>query len=116
VYKRKALQWKSPSCPARRRFSELTAAFFCGGPVEEEALKSTSSESGHLLLALMIGLTVMAIFLTVVAQQWSQIERRENEKELLFRGNQYIKAIKKFQMQPEAQILPLESPWSQLPG
>jgi len=58
-----------------------------------------TSESGHLLLALMIGLTVMAIFLTVAAQQWSQVERRENEKELLFRGNQYVKAIKKYQME-----------------
>jgi len=56
-----------------------------------------SSESGHLLLALMIGLTVMAIFLTVAAQQWSTVERREREKELIFRGNQYAKAIKKYQ-------------------
>ncbi|MCI0566568.1 MAG: hypothetical protein L0Z52_00075 [Acidobacteria bacterium] len=62
-------------------------------------MKSSSSESGHLLLALMIGLTVMAIFLTVVAQQWSTLERRENEKELVFRGNQYIKAIKKYQQE-----------------
>jgi type II secretory pathway pseudopilin PulG len=62
-------------------------------------MKSSSSESGHLLLALMIGLTVMAIFLTVVVQQWSTLERRENEKELVFRGNQYIKAIKKYQME-----------------
>ena len=62
-------------------------------------MKSSSSESGHLLLALMIGLTVMAIFLTVVAQQWSTLERREKEKELVFRGNQYIKAIKKYQQE-----------------
>src|SRR5262245_23925045 len=47
----------------------------------------------------MIGLTVMAIFLTVVAQQWSTLERREKEKELVFRGNQYIKAIKKYQQE-----------------
>ena len=58
-----------------------------------------SSESGHLLLALMIGLTVLAIFLTVVVQQWSTIERREREKELIFRGNQYAKAIKKYQLE-----------------
>lgn len=63
----------------------------------EESLRH--SESGHLLLALMIGLTVMAIFLTVVAQQWSSMVRRENEKELVFRGTQYSKAIKKYQME-----------------
>ena len=67
--------------------------------MKHRGARSRSTESGHLLLALMIGLTVMAIFLTVVAQQWSQVERRENEKELVFRGNQYIKAIKKFQLE-----------------
>ena len=62
-------------------------------------MKSKSSEAGHLLLAVMIGITVMAIFLTVAAQQWSTHERRENEKELVFRGNQYTKAIKLYQME-----------------
>ena len=62
-------------------------------------MERRASESGHLLLAVMIGLTVMLIFLTVAAQQWSSLERRENEKELIFRGNQYTKAIRKYQME-----------------
>jgi type II secretory pathway pseudopilin PulG len=62
-------------------------------------MKRRTSESGHLLLAVMIALTVMLIFLTVAAQQWSSVERRENEKELLFRGKQYTMAIKKYQME-----------------
>ena len=62
-------------------------------------MKRASSESGHLLIALMIGLTVLAIFLTVAAQQWSTVERREREKELIFRGNQYARAIKKYQLE-----------------
>ena len=65
--------------------------------MKQPAPGQRSSESGHLLLALMIGLTVMVIFLTVAAQQWSVLERRENEKELIFRGTQYANAIKRYQ-------------------
>ncbi len=65
---------------------------------QEQGTKSgNQGESGHLLLALMIGITLLLIFMTLVAQQWSSLERRENEKELIFRGNQYAKAIKKYQ-------------------
>jgi type II secretory pathway pseudopilin PulG len=55
------------------------------------------AESGHLLLIVMIGLTVMAIMLAAAVQQWSTIQRRESEKELIFRGNQYVKAIRLYQ-------------------
>jgi type II secretory pathway pseudopilin PulG len=58
-----------------------------------------SRESGHLILAVMIGLTVTAIMLTAAIQQWSVVERREKEEELIFRGNQYVKAIKRYQME-----------------
>ena len=54
-------------------------------------------ESGHLILILMVGLTVMAILLTAVVQQWSIIERRNREEELILRGNQYVKAIRLYQ-------------------
>ncbi|HEV8335266.1 MAG TPA: type II secretion system protein [Candidatus Polarisedimenticolia bacterium] len=56
-----------------------------------------SGESGHLLLIVMMGLTVMAIMLAAAVQQWSTVQRRENEKELIFRGNQYVKAIRLYQ-------------------
>jgi len=54
-------------------------------------------ESGHLLLIVMMGLVVMSIMLGAAVQQWSTIQRRENEEELIFRGNQYVKAIKLYQ-------------------
>jgi len=56
-----------------------------------------SGESGHLLLLVMIGLVVMSIMLGAAVQQWSTVQRRENEEELIFRGNQYVKAIKRYQ-------------------
>jgi type II secretory pathway pseudopilin PulG len=57
----------------------------------------SGGESGHLLLVVMIGLVVMSIMLGAVVQQWSTVQRRENEEELIFRGNQYVKAIKLYQ-------------------
>jgi len=54
-------------------------------------------ESGHLLLVVMMGLVVMSIMLGAAVQQWSGVQRRENELELIFRGNQYVKAIKLYQ-------------------
>jgi len=45
----------------------------------------------------MMGLVVMAIMLGAAVQQWSTIQRRENEDELIFRGKQYVKAIQRYQ-------------------
>ncbi|HEU5182396.1 MAG TPA: hypothetical protein VFW45_16540 [Candidatus Polarisedimenticolia bacterium] len=73
----------------------MNRAISCGRDQANE--RNRSRESGHLLIAVMIGITLLLIFMTVVAQQWSSLERRENEKELIFRGNQYAKAIKKYQ-------------------
>src|SRR5262245_48677551 len=64
---------------------------------QEQRSRFRDCESGHLLIAVMIGITLMLIFMTVVAQQWSSLERRENEKELMFRGTQYAKGIRKYQ-------------------
>jgi type II secretory pathway pseudopilin PulG len=58
---------------------------------------TTPGESGHLLLVVMMGLVVMSIMLGAAVQQWSAIQRREHEEELIFRGNQYVKAIKRYQ-------------------
>jgi type II secretory pathway pseudopilin PulG len=56
-------------------------------------------ESGHLILCVMIGLTVAAILLAAAVQQWSVVERREREEDLIFRGTQYVKAIRLYQME-----------------
>ncbi len=58
---------------------------------------ASSPERGHLLVALMIGITVMSIMLTVAGEKWSTILRRDREEELVFRGKQYAQAIAEFQ-------------------
>jgi type II secretory pathway pseudopilin PulG len=56
-----------------------------------------SSESGYTLVAIVIGMAVMAILMMAVAPSIATIMKREREQELLFRGKQYARAIALFQ-------------------
>jgi type II secretory pathway pseudopilin PulG len=51
------------------------------------------------MAALLVGLSVMAIMLSVAMPTWSHMIRREKEEELIFRGTQYARAINKYQQQ-----------------
>jgi type II secretory pathway pseudopilin PulG len=61
-------------------------------------------ERGVLLLALMMGMTVLVILLTASTQSWTAILKREREQELLFRGDQYIRALKQYQKEHGGQF------------
>ena len=49
------------------------------------------------MAALLVGMSVMAVLLGALMPQWSTLARREKEQELVFRGNQYARAIGLFQ-------------------
>jgi type II secretory pathway pseudopilin PulG len=49
------------------------------------------------MAALLVAMAVMAIMLTVAMPTWSQMIRRDKEEELIFRGNQYARAINFYQ-------------------
>ena len=53
--------------------------------------------SGYAMAALLVAMSVMGIMLTVAMPTWSQMIRRENEAELIFRGEQYARAINQYQ-------------------
>ena len=55
------------------------------------------SPDGYAMAALLVGMTVMAIFLTVALPAWRTAMQREKEAELIFRGQQYARAIVLFQ-------------------
>lgn len=61
------------------------------------AFKFTNSK-GLSLLILLIMLSVMEIFLLISYIPWRTVIKRELEKELIFRGNQYVEAIRIYQM------------------
>jgi len=60
-------------------------------------LAANASQKGYAMAALLVGMAVMAIMLSVAMPTWNQMIRREKEEELVFRGNQYARAINFYQ-------------------
>ena len=54
------------------------------------------SEKGYTLVALIVAVAVVSVLMAAAVPIWSHVMKREKEKELLFRGNQYIEAIDRF--------------------
>ena len=52
-----------------------------------------SNQQGYAMAALLVSLAVMAILMSVAMPVWRQLARREKEAELVFRGEQYARAI-----------------------
>ncbi len=53
--------------------------------------------SGYVLIMLLFLITAMAIGLMVAVPVWQTQIQREKEEELIFRGNQYVEAVRVFQ-------------------
>ena len=49
------------------------------------------------MAVLLVAMSVMAVMMTVAMPVWKQIAQREKEQELIFRGQQYARAIGLFQ-------------------
>ena len=60
-------------------------------------LEARASDRGYAMAALLVAMAVMAIMMTVAMPTWNQMIRREKEEELVFRGNQYARAINFYQ-------------------
>jgi type II secretory pathway pseudopilin PulG len=58
------------------------------------------------MAALLIGMSVAAVLVTVAMPAWKQMVQREKEAELVFRGQQYVRAIGLFQKKSGPGVLP----------
>ena len=58
------------------------------------------------MAALLVGLSITAIMMTAAMPVWNQMARREKETELVFRGEQYARAIGLFQRKSGPGALP----------
>ncbi|MGD0587068.1 MAG: type II secretion system protein [Oryzomonas sp.] len=58
------------------------------------------NQNGFTFLAALMVVVIMGIMLGLTAQPWKTIMKREREKELLFRGLQYRKAIAAWNTRP----------------
>jgi type II secretory pathway pseudopilin PulG len=52
---------------------------------------------GYAMAALLVGMAVMAVLMSALLPVWTTMATREKEAELVFRGNQYARAIGLFQ-------------------
>jgi len=57
----------------------------------------SGDQRGFMMAALLVALTVMAILMTAALPAWRTAAQREKEAELIFRGEQYARAITLFQ-------------------
>ena len=58
------------------------------------------------MAVLLVGMSIMAIMMTVAMPTWKQLSQREKEAELVFRGEQYARAMGLFQMKAGPGVLP----------
>lgn len=58
---------------------------------------SRADQRGYAMVALLVGLSVMSVLMSVALPVWSHATRREREDELIWRGEQYKRAIMLFQ-------------------
>ena len=56
-----------------------------------------SGNGGYAMAALLVAMSVMAVLMSALLPVWSHMATREKEEELVFRGQQYARAIGLFQ-------------------
>ena len=54
-------------------------------------------ESGYAMAALLVAMAVMAVLMSVAMPVWKHDARRSKEEELIWRGQQYVRAIRLYQ-------------------
>ncbi len=59
--------------------------------------RTGAGDRGYAMAALLVAMTVMAIVMGAALPTWKQTLQREKEEELIFRGNQYARAINQYQ-------------------
>jgi type II secretory pathway pseudopilin PulG len=62
-----------------------------------QARSARAGDSGYAMAVLLVGMSIMAVMLTVIMPVWKHTAQREKEEELVFRGKQYVHAIGLFQ-------------------
>ena len=69
------------------------------GKIESLKLKRNKlKQRGYAIIALMIAISIMSILLMAAVPVWQTVIQREKEEELIFRGKQYVEAIRIYQL------------------
>ena len=65
--------------------------------LQDQRISERARDRGYAMAALLVAMGVMAVMLTVAMPVWKQMAQREKEEELIFRGQQYVRAIGRFE-------------------
>lgn len=65
--------------------------------VPSSTSRAQTSEDGYAMAALLVAMSVMAVMMTIALPVWNTQAKREKEAELVFRGEQYARAIALYQ-------------------
>ena len=65
--------------------------------MSQGAPRLARKQRGTLIVALMAGIAIMLILSAVAVQSWADISRRDNEAEMMFRAQDIVRALKRFQ-------------------
>jgi type II secretory pathway pseudopilin PulG len=57
---------------------------------------SRLNQQGYTLVAALVFLAILVIFLAMSVPLWSKVKQRDNEQELIFRGQEYMEAIGRY--------------------
>lgn len=65
-----------------------------------------SNDSGYIMVVLLVGMAVAAIWMSALLPAWRQQVQREREEELIFIGEQYMRAIVLYQFKNQGAFPP----------
>jgi type II secretory pathway pseudopilin PulG len=64
--------------------------------VSGQVASACTREQGYAMAVLLVAISVAAVMMTVAMPVWKQMAQREKEEELIFRGQQYVRALRLF--------------------
>jgi type II secretory pathway pseudopilin PulG len=67
------------------------------GSVLPSRSKALGRPDGYAMAALLVSIAVMGVLMSMAVPAWRHANQRENEEELVFRGEQYARAVALFQ-------------------
>ena len=60
-------------------------------------MRARGDQAGYILLGITIWLVILGIFMWAALPLWQNLMQREREQELIWRGNQFVQAIERYQ-------------------
>jgi len=102
-------------CGLRISQPPIGVAGWTGNHPKSEIRNPKSSERGYTLVVLVMAIAVMAIMMTVALQTVEFQMRREREAELIFRGEQYVEAIRLYKQKYGRHPMRMKELWEANP-